>query len=190
MCFSAYYRLGRNRPPTARVSFGRRCWLFFWEVLCQAHVIRERPWVGLAHAFLLWGFGVFLLAEIDHFAAIFGYSFIDRDSPWGIFYFWLVFLFAFCCALSIIGLAFRRYIVKSEWLDPITSETTLTLALIFIIMVTLLPEWWIEDTSLVGSFYLVAAYAGAAGVTAAPGACQEFAHLTKSSGFVSQTRWV
>ena len=63
--------------PVERVSFGRRCWLFFWEVLCQANVIARRPWVGLAHAFLLWGFAAFLLAEIDHFAAIFGYSF-DR----------------------------------------------------------------------------------------------------------------
>ena len=29
---------------------------FFWEVLCQGKVIRERPLPGLAHAFVFWGF--------------------------------------------------------------------------------------------------------------------------------------
>src|SRR5258707_1192896 len=31
---------------------GRRVWDFFWEVLCQAKVIRQRPLPGLAHAFV------------------------------------------------------------------------------------------------------------------------------------------
>lgn len=34
---------------------GKRIWDFFWEVLCQAKVIKERPLPGLAHAFV---FGV------------------------------------------------------------------------------------------------------------------------------------
>ena len=29
---------------------GRRIWDFFWEVICQAKVVRERPLPGLAHA--------------------------------------------------------------------------------------------------------------------------------------------
>jgi Fe-S oxidoreductase len=123
-----------------------RCWIFFWEVVCQAKVIQGRPLPGLAHAFLLWGFCAFLLAEIDHFASAFDYSFIDRQSSAGLFYFWFVFLFALGCSLSIAGLAFRRYIVKSEWLDPISAETNLTLALIFVVMITLLPRWWISDS--------------------------------------------
>jgi Fe-S oxidoreductase len=142
----------KPEPRSARTTFSRRLWIFFWEVLCQAKVIQRRPLAGLAHAFLLWGFCAFLLAEVDHFAVVFGYTLIDRDSSAGLFYFWLVFLFAFCCTLSIAGLAFRRYIVKSEWLDPITSETNLTLALIFVVMVTLLPQWWIPETSLIGQW--------------------------------------
>ena len=118
--------------------------------MCQANVIQRRPLPGIAHAFLLWGFCAFLLAEVDHFASIFNYTLIDRDSSFGVFYFWLVFLFALCCTFAITGLAFRRYILKSEWLDPITMETSLTLALIFVVMITLLPEWWISEESGAG----------------------------------------
>jgi Fe-S oxidoreductase len=131
-------------------DLGHRCWLFFWEVLCQARVIAGRPLPGLAHAFLLWGFCAFLLAEIDHFATPFDSSFIAWQSAAGLFYFWFVFLFALCCTVSLAGLAVRRYIVKSEWLDPISWETNLTLALIFIVMMTLLPRWWITDESMAG----------------------------------------
>jgi Fe-S oxidoreductase len=140
--------LQANLEPVApKSTFGRRCWTFFWEVLCQANVIRQRPFVGLAHAFLLWGFAAFLLAEIDHFTTIFGVTVVDRDSSVGVFYFWLVFLFTFCCTIAVATLAFRRYILKSEWLDPITAETSLTLALVFVVMATLLPLWWMAEPS-------------------------------------------
>src|SRR5580698_746272 len=33
---------------------GNRVWDFFWEVLCQAKVIRERPLPGFAHALVFW----------------------------------------------------------------------------------------------------------------------------------------
>ncbi len=140
----------RSESQFTLSDIGQRCWILFWEVLCQARVIRDRPLPGLAHAFLLWGFGAFLLAEADHFALPFDYSFVDRQSAAGLFYFWFVFLFALACTVSIAGLAFRRYIVRSEWLDPISAETNLTLALIFVVMITLLPRWWISDESLAG----------------------------------------
>ena len=90
------------------------------------------------------------LAELDHFAAIFGLTLIDRDSSAGVFYFWLIFLFAFCCTLAVVTLAFRRYILKAEWLEPMTVETSITLALIFVVMVTLLPLWWMSEPSVMG----------------------------------------
>jgi Fe-S oxidoreductase len=143
-------RRAKSESEFKLTHFGKRCWFFFWEVLCQAKVIEGRPLPGVAHAFLLWGFIAFLIAEIDHVAFAFDHSFIDRESAAGLFYYWFVFLFAFCCTLSIAGLAFRRYIVRSPWLDPINWETNLTLALIFIVMITLLPRWWISDTSATG----------------------------------------
>jgi Fe-S oxidoreductase len=143
----ARIRQCKSEPGSALTNLPRRCWLFFWEIVCQAKVIRGRPLPGLAHAFLLWGFGAFLIAELDHLAALFGCAFIDPQSAAGLFYFWFVFLFALCCTVSIAGLAVRRYIVKPEWLDPDSHVTNLTLALIFVVMITLLPRWWVAETS-------------------------------------------
>ena len=42
---------------------------FVWEVMLQAKVIRERPWTGLAHAFVFWGFCAFALVTLNHLAA-------------------------------------------------------------------------------------------------------------------------
>ena len=47
---------------------GRRTWVFFWEVLCQGKVIKERPAPGIAHAFVFWGFLAFALVSLNHFA--------------------------------------------------------------------------------------------------------------------------
>jgi Fe-S oxidoreductase len=146
------YRILRSKhePEYTLDHLFRRCWRVFWEILCQAQVIRDRPLPGLAHAFLLWAFCAFLLAEIDELAVPFGFTFLNRQSAFGLFYFWFVFLFASCCTVSIIGLAFRRYVVKSEWLDPDSYQTNLTLGLIFVVMVTLLPRWWVSEGSLTG----------------------------------------
>ena len=48
-------------PGFHLTKIGKRSWDFFWEVLCQAKVIRERPLPGLAHAFVFWAFGAFVL---------------------------------------------------------------------------------------------------------------------------------
>ena len=50
----------KSDPVFSLSPIGKRIWDFFWEVLCQAKVIRERPLPGLAHAFSresAWGHG-------------------------------------------------------------------------------------------------------------------------------------
>ncbi len=137
-------------PAGSKASSSRRCWTFFWEVLCQANVIKNRPLIGIAHACVFWGFLAYLFAELDHFASIFGFVLIDRDGAFGVFYFWLIFLFAFCATLAVAILAFRRHLSKAESLEPMTVDTSVTLALIFIVMVTLLPLWWMSEPSAMG----------------------------------------
>src|SRR5579884_3581957 len=56
---------------------GRRVWDFFWEVMCQAKVIRERPLPGIAHAFVFWSFCAFALVTTNHIATGFGVGFLD-----------------------------------------------------------------------------------------------------------------
>ncbi len=131
-------------------SISRRSWKFFSEVLCQSKVIRERPLPGLAHAFVFWGFCVFALVTLNHIATGFGLPFIHRATLFGRFYFWFGFAFALCCAISIAALAFRRFVIRPKWLGPLSPESGLIALLIFILMVTYMPTWWVPETSIGG----------------------------------------
>ena len=113
------------RPDTdlKLASLGRRVWVFFWEVICQAKVIRERPAPGLFHAFVFWGFCAFALVTLNHIATGFGSPFLERHEGFGAFYFWFAFAFAVCCAFSIAALAFRRFILRPRWLGTVAPES-------------------------------------------------------------------
>ena len=66
---------------------GRRVWDFFWEVLCQAKVIEQRPAPGIAHAFVFWGFLAFALVSLNHFAVGMKLGFLPPATIVGRFYF-------------------------------------------------------------------------------------------------------
>src|SRR5690349_7411936 len=78
---------------------GKRVRDFIWEVLLLAKVIRERPFPGIAHAFVFWGFLAFALVSINHFANGFGRALFREESLFGGFYFALAALFAFIVTL-------------------------------------------------------------------------------------------
>lgn len=145
-------RIRRARPdPGFRLgSLGPRFWKLFWDVLCQAKVIRERPLPGIAHAFVFWAFCAFGLVTLNHLAAGFGMAFLDYHSGLGVLYFWFAFAFAFLCAVSIAYLAFRRFILRPKWLGPVSPESGLIALFIFILMVTFMAAWWVPENSLAG----------------------------------------
>ena len=129
----------------------RRAGRFISEVLLQSKVIRERPLPGIAHAFVFWGFCAFALVTINHFAQGFGLTLIARDSAFGHLYLGFVALFAVAVAISIAGLAIRRFLVRPRWLGKTSPESGIIALLIFILMVTYLaglamdeftPAWW------------------------------------------------
>ena len=141
---------------------GRRIWDFFWEVMCQGKVIKERPLPGLAHAFVFWGFCAFALVTLNHFASGVGWPFL-RSSSWiGGFYFWFAAAFALATAISIAGLFVRRLFVRPIWLGRKVSIESLFIAfLIFALMVTYLAAfdprlsvgqikalWWAHTAAL------------------------------------------
>src|SRR5271157_5789790 len=66
---------------------GPRVRKVLWEVGAQGLVIAQRPLPGLAHAFVFWGFCVFALVTLNHFAKGLGFAFLSRDSLWGRGYF-------------------------------------------------------------------------------------------------------
>jgi Fe-S oxidoreductase len=132
---------------------GRRIWDFFWEVLCQAKVVRERPLPGLAHAFVFWGFCAFALVSLNHFAAGLGIPFLDPAGPFGRFYFYLAALFAMACAAGILGLFIRRFLVRPRWLgQKLSYESGFIALLIFVLMATYLAAFFVTDASPAARF--------------------------------------
>ncbi|HLH03239.1 MAG TPA: (Fe-S)-binding protein [Bryobacteraceae bacterium] len=131
-------------------SVAPRLWHFFWDVLCQAKVIRERPLPGIAHAFVFWAFCAFALVTLNHIASAYGLAFFDRHAGVGVFYYWFAFAFALACALGIAYLAFRRFVLRPKWLGPVSYESGVIALFIFILMVTYMPAWWVPETSAAG----------------------------------------
>ncbi len=81
--FSRVMNKIHQAKPDADFQFpllGRRIGEFIWEVLFQVKVIRERPWPGLAHALVFWGFCAFALVTINHLATGFGFPFLSRSA--------------------------------------------------------------------------------------------------------------
>jgi Fe-S oxidoreductase len=138
----------RKDPSFSLSPLGKRIWDFFWEVLCQAKVIRERPLPGLAHAFVFWGFLAFALVTLNHVAFGFGVGFLDPTGIIGRFYFYLAAAFAIACAAGILGLFIRRFFVRPRWLgQKVSYESGFIAFLIFMLMATYLAAFTVAATS-------------------------------------------
>jgi Fe-S oxidoreductase len=125
---------------------GPRIRKVLWEVAAQGLVIAQRPLPGLAHAFVFWGFCVFALVTLNHFAEGFGLGFL-AGGGFSRFYFLLAGVFAVAVAISIAGLAFRRFVLRPKWLEPLSPESGLIAFLIFALMVTYLARFWVPAGS-------------------------------------------
>jgi Fe-S oxidoreductase len=144
-------RQARPDPGFSLAPLAPRIHEFFWEVLCQSKVIRERPLPGLAHAFLFWGFCAFGLVTINHFAIGFGFPLFSLHDGWfGPAYGLLAACFAVAVSISIAGLAIRRLVVQPKWLGEVSYESGFIALLIFTLMVTYLLDYVLQPS---GSFY-------------------------------------
>jgi Fe-S oxidoreductase len=134
---------GNRLRPTAR---GVR--EFFWEVLCQAKVIRERQLPGLAHAFVFWGFLAFALVSLNHLATAVGMGFLSPTGVVGRFYFAFAAAWAVLVAVSIAGLFVRRFLARPKWLgEKVSIESGVIAGLIFLLMVTYLGAFFVTEAS-------------------------------------------
>jgi Fe-S oxidoreductase len=125
---------------------GRRVWEFFWEVLCQAKVIRQRPLPGLAHAFVFWGFLAFALVTLNHLVVGLGHGFLQYAGFFGTFYFIFAGVWAVLVAVSISVLFVRRFVVKPKWLgEKVSVESGVIAGLIFLLMVSYLAAFFVDD---------------------------------------------
>ena len=125
---------------------GRRVWVFFWEVLCQAKVIRERPLPGIAHAFVFWGFLAFALVSLNHVATGLHLGFLQYAGFVGTFYFWFAAIWAVLVAVSIAGLFVRRFVVRPRWLgEKVSIESGVIAGLIFVLMASYLAQFLVAE---------------------------------------------
>src|ERR1700682_5820307 len=113
----------KKDPEFSIQPVDRRVRDFVWEVLLQGKVIKQRPLPGFAHALVFWGFCAFALVTINHFAQPVGIHLLSRDGMIGKFYFTLAAIFGVGVAVSIAGLAFRRFVIRPKWLEPISYES-------------------------------------------------------------------
>jgi Fe-S oxidoreductase len=145
--FLAAVRIILSAKPDAdfRLSpVGPRIRKVLWEVVAQGKVIAQRPLPGLAHALVFWGFCVFALVTINHFAEGLGAGFLS-DGGFSRFYFLAAALFAVAVAISIAGLAFRRFVIRPKWLEPLSPESGLIAFLIFALMITYLARFLVQE---------------------------------------------
>ncbi|MEO7145011.1 MAG: (Fe-S)-binding protein [Bryobacteraceae bacterium] len=140
-------RRAKKDPGFTLQPVAKRVWEFVWDVMLQAKVIRERPLPGFAHALVFWGFCVFALVTLNHFATAFGGPFLSHDGLFGRFYFYFAALFAVAVAAGITGLAVRRFLVRPRWLGDVSMESGTIALLIFLLMITYLGMFFVSEGS-------------------------------------------
>lgn len=139
------YRVLAAAPGSIAVDdLGPRVRRFVSEVIFQTKVIRLRPWVGVAHLFVFWGFcafGLYTAGEILH-----GLGF----APWTharLFHLYKLALVPFSLAvlLGIVFLLIRRGIVRPPGLGATLSKESILIGFfIAVLMITFLIELRIE----------------------------------------------
>ncbi|MCS7025655.1 MAG: heterodisulfide reductase-related iron-sulfur binding cluster [Bryobacteraceae bacterium] len=142
--FGKVLKLIQGAKKDANFELGdvaRRAATFVWEVLLQAKVITQRPLPGFAHAFVFWGFCAFALVTLNHFALGFGFELISPSGFFGRIYFGFAAAFSVVVAISILALAFRRFVLRPRWLGKVSYESGFIALLIFTLMWTYLADY-------------------------------------------------
>ena len=71
----------RATPSLPRVELFPKLWRTFTEVMFQTRVIRDRPFAGILHALVMWGFFAFAWVSMEHMALGFSRTGRCRAGP-------------------------------------------------------------------------------------------------------------
>jgi Fe-S oxidoreductase len=140
----------KKDPGFSLAPIGRRLWDFIWEVGLQAKVISQRPLAGIAHATVFWAFCAFALVTLNHCATVLGLGFLSPEGWAGLFYSWFAAIFAVACAVGILGLLVRRFLVRPKWLGKTSPESGVIAMLIFALMMTYLAAFYVPGSGWAG----------------------------------------
>ena len=117
----------------------KRLWRVFVEVILQYRVVRDRPVVGILHAAVLWGFFAFAWVSAQHFfMGLRGLSRVTETRNW---YGAFVAVWAVAVLVAMIGLSFRRFVLRPKLLGKLSVTSGIVAFLISGLMVTYLLEW-------------------------------------------------
>ena len=121
---------GRDSLPFDRV--GARVWRVFKEVFLHEKVIKDRFWPGLMHALVFWGFVVFGLVTIDHFAIGFGHPIMNENTHK--YYSYIAIPFSIFVLIGIGSLTYRRFISRPKVLGKISPTSGLVALFISVLI--------------------------------------------------------
>jgi len=162
-------RIAQAAGPFRVDQVPRRIGRFFWEVVFQGKVIAQRPFAGLMHALVFWGFLTFIPVTLDHFAHGYGGSILGHGAFRTVLT-TIVAVFAVGVIIGIIALTFRRFVLRPAALGAVKIESGIVGALIAILMVTYLFDlyaikghsaigarfnWWIHSLSILAFLWLI-----------------------------------
>jgi Fe-S oxidoreductase len=132
----------------------RRITRFFREVIFQNVVITQRPWTGLMHAFVFWGFVAFTIITLNQFSGAYGWRFLGSGLTYRIISA-IVGVFAVLVLIGIIYLAIRRFVFRPSTLgEHLSIKSGFVALFIIILMVTYLIDLfgWIQEGTTQASF--------------------------------------
>ena len=112
----------------------------FDEVILHKKVASgKRKSAGILHALVMYGFIFFGLITINHFGSAFGFS-IFSDSFRNTYFLIFGAPWAILCTIGILGLAYRRFIIKPEALGKFSATSALVTVFITTLMITYLID--------------------------------------------------
>ena len=152
-----------------RDRVGERVSRFVREVLLQEKVIVQRPVAGLLHALVFWGFLAFGLETLDHFAKAYGFTILGRQNLFHTAFSHFVAFWAVLVLVGILGLAWRRFVLKPRVLGKLSPGSALVTAFITVLMVTYLFDyaglregstlgqvnWWVHAVTILAFLVLI-----------------------------------
>ena len=141
----------------------------FEEVILHKKVASgQRKSAGILHALVMYGFIFFGLITINHFALAFGITFFNETFRK--FYFYLFGMpWALLCSIGILGLAYRRFVLKPKALGDFSATSALVSVFIVILMLTYVIDelhlfnnaflhkanWWVHSGVIGGFLFLI-----------------------------------
>ncbi|MBI3694111.1 MAG: 4Fe-4S dicluster domain-containing protein [Acidobacteria bacterium] len=118
---------------------GARLWRVFAEVGLQTRVIRDRPVAGILHALVMWGFFAFAWVSLRHLSL--GIRGLDAAEPETSWYGAFAAVWAIAVLVGILGLSFRRFVLRPKVLGPFSATSGIVAGLIVVLMLSYLLGW-------------------------------------------------